>query len=834
MIGVRDPVDEAVTVPRSHGAPRLDGSGRVRRVQPAWPEEEARALAGLQDRLFASFEPPRRLHRYVLLERLGSGGGGIVYAAWDPQLDRKVAIKLLRGLADERAQLRLVREAQALAKLAHPNVVAVFDVGTYDPGDASPLVFIVMEYVDGPTLSEWLRAPRSQRAVLEQFLAAGRGLAAAHALGVVHRDFKPHNVVIGGDGRARVLDFGLSRVVAGSPTGGAPSMTIAADAHSQHSLTDAGMVMGTPAYMAPEQHLGAAVDARADQFGFCVALFEALHGQRPFVGANVDELVRAKQEGALRATTSRVPRRIERALARGLAASPDARHVDLASLLAELEPRRGRAWLWASSAIVIAVLAIAWLLDAHRSGLGICDRAREDLALVWGEPQRTAVSDAFSRSGDPDAATALAGVLAGVDRWGEAWTTVRTDACIEASTKDADQEIVRRRRVCLDHTVTAARTTIDLLASADRNTVAWSRDIVQTLPDPNRCADDEALAREAIPPDASAVESVGRVASDLVALRTRVLTGDDRRAIAIGRSAVEEADASGHPPTRIRARFALGWALSRNGDLAEAEARLREGWLLAEAQRLDDLQIRGALDLSGVLRSRGRTREADAMLEAAIAKASRSAPNRGLASDFAVQRGRSALDAGRLDRAIAEFEDALDAREAVFGSDHVAVAWTLLDLARAHVLARAPGEVRRHLRRASEILASHRPVGTLARAELLECEAQLALLEQRPADAIAGWTTIELLGDHGMLGDPVMRARARNGIAEAWLALGRTDAASTAIVDQPERCRDSLGPLHRTCVDALVLRSRVALEHGDQAMASADARTARTLADATE
>ncbi|HET6585726.1 MAG TPA: protein kinase, partial [Nannocystaceae bacterium] len=723
MIDVRPLVDDdasrvattAITVPTSGGA---------RRARPMWPEEEARAFACLQDRLFGRFEPPRRLHRYVLLERLGSGGGGIVYAAYDPQLDRKVAIKLLRGLADERAQLRLVREAQALAKLAHPNVVTVFDVGTYDPASADddgrvlpgmlatdPVVFIVMEYIDGPTLADWLRTRSSQRDgrwrrdVIDQFLAAGRGLVAAHALGIVHRDFKPQNVVIGGDGRARVLDFGLSRVVASSieAANGSQAMALPIDSgsHDLFSLTDAGTVMGTPAYMAPEQHLGIAVDARADQFAFCVALFEALHGQRPFVGANLGEIVRAKQEGSVRPAASVLPRRIERALARGLAPDPDARHSDLVALLAALEPRRGRAWasITAALAVVIAVLAFAWLRDSRRDVLRTCEGVRNELASVWTNARREEIGEAFARSGDPQAQRYLADAAAGLDRWGEVWTNARVEACIAASSTDPDSEIVRRRGVCLDHALGGARTTIDLLAAADRKTVAWSRDIVQSLPDISRCGDDEALAREAIPPDPGSVEAVGRVAADLVALRTRLLTGEERRAVVIGRAAVQHADASGHPPSRIRARYALAWAQSRTGDLAGAEQSLRDGWLLAESQRLDDLQIRGVLDLSGVLRERGRTSEADAMLEAAVAKASRAPQSPGLTSDFAVQRGHAQLDAGHVDLAIASLEDALAAREALFGREHVAVAWTSLDLARAHAAARAPHEVRRCLRR---------------------------------------------------------------------------------------------------------------------------------------
>ncbi len=214
--------------------------------------------------------------RYVILDRIGAGGMGVVYAAYDPELDRRVALKLLR--TDRFAapgHLRLLREAKALARLTHPNVVAVHDAGTF--GDQ---VFVAMELVEGETLRQWLEAgARSWREVLDRLLAAGRGLAAAHAAGLVHRDFKPENVLLGRDGRVRVVDFGLAKALAD-----AAEEPAAPDSGGELAspLTEWGAVLGTPAYMAPEQIRGIAADARSDQFSFCVALYEALYGERPF------------------------------------------------------------------------------------------------------------------------------------------------------------------------------------------------------------------------------------------------------------------------------------------------------------------------------------------------------------------------------------------------------------------------------------------------------------------------------------------------------------------------------------------------------------------------
>src|SRR3954469_19947733 len=209
---------------------------------------------------------------------LGRGGMGVVLSAYDPLLDRRVALKLLRpgafpGVSEQEGRARLQREAQAMARLAHPNVVAVHDVGT-----VGEQLFIAMEYVDGQTLTAWRSsAERDWRAIVLMYLGAGSGLQAAHAAGMVHRDFKPDNVLIGSDGRPRVGDFGLVSVTRASE--GA--------ATTEAGTTRHGAIMGTPGYMSPEQVRGEPSDAQSDQFSFCVALYEALYGQRPFAAEDL-------------------------------------------------------------------------------------------------------------------------------------------------------------------------------------------------------------------------------------------------------------------------------------------------------------------------------------------------------------------------------------------------------------------------------------------------------------------------------------------------------------------------------------------------------------------
>ena len=275
--------------------------------------------------------------RYIVLRRLGAGGMGVVYAAYDPQLDRKVALKLLRtgmGLGEGEARARLVREAQAIAQLSHPNVVAVYDVGTAASGE----VYVAMEFVEGDTLTQWLaRWDRPWRELLEIFREAGRGLAAAHAVGLLHRDFKPDNVLVGSDGRVRVTDFGLARSLVTGPSEdsfvGRPDL-----AALRVTLTATGAVMGTPRYMAPEQLRGGDVGAAADQFGFCVALYEALYGCHPIVGDTAAKMLEEGARARPPPDEGTVPAWIAPILLRGLDPHPARRFPSMAALIAELAP----------------------------------------------------------------------------------------------------------------------------------------------------------------------------------------------------------------------------------------------------------------------------------------------------------------------------------------------------------------------------------------------------------------------------------------------------------------------------------------------------------------
>ncbi|MFY0533057.1 serine/threonine-protein kinase [Nannocystis pusilla] len=376
------------------------------------PERLAHALAraDLKARLFGPPSESERVGRFAVLRRVGAGGMGVVFAAYDEQLDRRIALKLVHpGHHDPAAAARSKREAQALARLSHPNVVQVYEVG-----EARGHVYIAMEFVQGETLRAWQqRAPRSWRETLAMYVQAGRGLAAAHAVGLVHRDFKPENVLVGDDGRPRVVDFGLARA---RPPDGAENRSEGAGPKEQvrmgmtpraglrveaAELTAPGAVVGTPAYMAPEQHAGGEADARSDVFCFCVALHEALHGARPFAGERREDVHAAIVAGAIARGPREVPAWLQRVVDRGLQADPAARWPSMDALLTALgrDPTRVRRQLALALALLAALAgggAWAWQRLEQRHAQDV-EEQRARTAATAADLERTQAAEEARR-----------------------------------------------------------------------------------------------------------------------------------------------------------------------------------------------------------------------------------------------------------------------------------------------------------------------------------------------------------------------------------------------------------------------------------------------------
>ena len=374
---------------------------------------------------------PERLGRFVVRGILGRGGMGIVLAAHDEGLDRELALKLLHGGTSRSHAERLVREAKALAQLSHPNVVQVYDVG-----ELSGRMYIAMELVRGQTLAQWQRERRPWREPVAVYLQAGRGLAAAHAAQLVHRDFKPGNCILDESGRVRVLDFGLVRDATEGSLGASlvpvpPAAPVLPLRDSRSSLTAAGSIMGTLGYMPLEQFDGARADERSDQFSFCVSLYEALYGRRPFAGRTAGRLVHQMIEGQVRSPPpdSAVPRHVREIVLRGLSREPSDRWPTMDALLRALErtlaPRRA-SWVLPSLGAALLLGVGVWSWAGPR---GRCDDARAELTGIWDAARKQDVERGLLGTGLPYATHTWQRVEPRLDDLAQAWVERRTRAC---------------------------------------------------------------------------------------------------------------------------------------------------------------------------------------------------------------------------------------------------------------------------------------------------------------------------------------------------------------------------------------------------------------------
>ncbi len=511
--------------------------------------------------------------------RLGRGGMGTVYLATDLALDRRIAIKLHDAPVAGLELSRVWREARAMARLSHPNVVTIYAVGGFDGR-----VYIAMEYVDGGTLAAWLAAqPRSWQDIVRIFCEAGRGLAAAHAIGIVHRDFKPANVLVGGDQRPRVADFGVARLVE-QPADEPLTSTVASS--GPDDITRTGATLGSPAYMAPEQFAHGRADARSDQFAYCVSLFEALYGTRPFVAASREELVRAIEIGEMRPRPSGtdVPARVHAVLVRGLHPDPAQRHRDLGELVAALSRSasggRGRQLVLAGAlATGIATTAVL----ATRPEPDPCGRADEPVERVWNDQRRAAITAAFEATGAPQSRARVDAAAGAVDRWTAGWRAMRNENCA-ATVVHATQsaELFDRRTLCLERRLAALDALLGVFERADRETVARALDVTGQLAPLGPCADVERLLATVAPPDDPALAAAVAAARDeLSRARAYMSAGRLRDAIAIAEPVLDSDVAGKHAPLRAEALLVVGLVRASLGELPEAEVALEGAFDLA-------------------------------------------------------------------------------------------------------------------------------------------------------------------------------------------------------------------------------------------------------------
>ena len=530
---------------------------------------------------------------------LGIGGMGVVYAARDCRLDRRVAIKVHHSTSTSRTA-RMWREARAMARLSHPNVLAIHEVGWH-----GRRVFIAMELVDGGSLTEWLAQPRTNREVIERFAQAADGLAAAHAAGLVHRDFKPDNVLVGTDGRVRVADFGLAREgtsIDDDTASPSPVPALGAD------VTCTGAAVGTPAYMSPEQLAGMPVDARADQFSFCVALYEALYGERPFAGRSVSELAGAVASGEVRRPPGGhdVPAWVDAVVRRGLYPEPADRWPSMTALAFALrqDPAatlRRRLGMAALVAALVATAAGTWLLSRP---MPPCLRAGEEIALDYDADEADAITAAFEATGSPLAAPAASRVRASLDAYTRQLRDARRTLCIAGRVEHTVSAAgLDARLACLDQRRRELQATVSLLVSADRSVVARADDLVSGLGTLSQCESDEAMGERSGDPHDPHLRlriDVARARLDKAAVARRAGQED----VAARQLAALDADplTPTHPPLRARMDL-LRADLSRvRGDrrpALEALSRAYRTALSAERPRLAAEAALGIASLRG-------------------------------------------------------------------------------------------------------------------------------------------------------------------------------------------------------------------------------------------
>jgi serine/threonine-protein kinase len=636
--------------------------------------------------------------RYLILSLLGRGGMGAVYAAYDPELDRRVALKLLHTAGGYDARKLLAREARALGQLSHPNVVQVHDVGEHE-GD----VFVAMELVDGESLDAWCaRAPRpSWQAVLAVYVDAARGLSAAHAKGLVHRDVKPANILRGRDGRVRVVDFGIAVGLAADAAGAEPMRDFAAShtmpgGSAADRLTEAGVVMGTPIYMAPEQLQPAGASPASDQYALSASLYEGLYGAPPFKldpalppGQALDDLFARKQAGAPSTppADTPVPAWIWKVLARGLAPAPGDRYPSMGAFAAALAqdpaaPRRAFRRMIGVGALAGAFFVIGaagWARSAVQSP---CAHPEQHLAGMWDDDVKARVRAAFAGTGRADAEGTTTRVLALLDRQASAYAAMRVEVCEASRAGKQRPEVLDLRDACL----TRRRGELAALASLfaekpDPQVLDRAVAAAAGLHPVAYCADTEALTARVHPPEDPVVRArVAALQPRVDRLETLYATGKYRDGLAFASPLLVETQAVPYPPLDAQARFWRGRLQEGAGDFEAAKASLREA-ALAAAEGGDDVLIADAWArlLFVAAERQQHFEEASVIRSLGVVAVTRAHDPRILAT-WVNAEGLLLWRMGKSAEAKACHERALALREKVLGPDHPDVASTLNNL----------------------------------------------------------------------------------------------------------------------------------------------------------
>jgi serine/threonine-protein kinase len=630
--------------------------------------------------------------RYTVLQVVGQGGMGVVMAAYDARLDRRVALKLLHAEASaddsEYHHARMLREAHAMARLSHPNVVQVYDAGTQE--GMGGRIFIAMEFVEGKTLREWCKEPgRTWRQVLSAYLEAGRGLHAAHSVGLIHRDFKPDNVLVGNDARARVTDFGVARVGA-TPASADLPLPEDVSAGLLEPLTLPGWVPGTPRYLAPELLRGRPADARSDLFAFCLSLYEALYDQPAFPGNTPLERARNRMDGSVNPPPPRspVPAWVAEAVLRGLSRTPVERQSSMLQLLAELEDdpdarrqARLRSAAVAVGALVLTGLAAAgWLRQEQAPG---CERMEGQLAGVWDEAVRAQVQHAFSATQVPYAQESFSRVTGALDAYAKTWRQMRVAACEASPEQPGPRGLPALQVHCLERRRSQLRALTEMLSRGpDPEVLDKSVQAVRALPGLASCTDVEALTAAVPPPEDPALRArVEALMARVDQLGALFSAGKYKEGLPLGEALLSEVGTLDYAPLQAQVRYQVALLRNRNADAVGTEVLSQQVLPLAARSRDDVLAARAWVLLQDALSRKTGTDAPDLKyLTLAVDTVVERAGDARVKGDWLNNQAYDASAAGRYEEALRLYERSLALRQEALGPEHPDVVGSLRNL----------------------------------------------------------------------------------------------------------------------------------------------------------
>ncbi len=741
--------------------------------------------------------PGTAVGRYVIQATAGAGGMGVVYAALDPVLNRRVALKLVRAALDRDGETagrsRLLREGQALAKLSHPNVVSVFEMGTHQDR-----VFIAMEFVEGQTLRDWLRQPRTWREVTSKLLKSGAGLAAAHAAGIVHRDFKPDNVLLGTNGRVYVTDFGIARDAAAEPEA-VPSSgeVVVSDEAATSPLTQVGTVVGTLPYLAPELFSNAPADARSDQFSFCVTLYWALYGQLPFEVSTPGHPRRWVLREAPR--TAKVPGWLKKIVERGLSAVPEQRHPSMEALLAQLKVDPAVKWRRAGAAAAAAVVLVAGAGAWRQSTVDKCKDAAARLGETWNARVQANLRQAFLRTGHPTAESSWALAQEGLSAFASSWAQMRVDACAATRIRgEQSDEVLSLRMACLDRRMNELQAVVDLLlSSVDAKGLPQAVKATQSMPRMAECADVDALrAPVRVPSDPVVRGQVAQVEKEVAQVTALLMAGKYPEGVKQAEVVAAAARKVGYRPLEAEALKLWGLLQHRSGSSKDAVATYQRALWAAEAGGHTVVAAQLAGEAATVESELGHVVEARNWVSHARAFLEHLGSNAQIEGAIEAATGISEFSARNIEGSLKAYQRALALHERVLGPEHTTTAASMVNLGTVlaaqgkyaqsvEYVQRAVGIYVKKLGPAHpETLLSTHNVGVLLQL-MGRYEESTRALEK----AIAG-REVALGSKHPLL------ATSREALAENLLAQGRYESAQPLLSDALAIIAAALGEQH--------------------------------------